>query len=221
MEPAGSDRVMGQRYRGHRHALRRRARSCSRRAPGDGPDAVQAFAIVNRAAVAIGPAGGTSRPGHRALAVGGRRRSQCRDRQVSGVCHHGGLCAVERHCAADRDSLALSPRPPGRTMAACCASSSASRSKRPTRRSPDPASPSSTAPFAITRWEAGRRAVYTADENAPGGRPFLDSRGRPDGAPDARPRDRAGPRRYRRARARRAAARARRASGSGPARRCG
>jgi peptide/nickel transport system substrate-binding protein len=29
--------------------------------------------------------------------------------------------------------------------------------------------------FAITRWEAGRRAVYEAEENAPGGRPFLDS----------------------------------------------
>jgi ABC-type transport system substrate-binding protein len=29
--------------------------------------------------------------------------------------------------------------------------------------------------FAITSWEAGRRAVYAADENAPGGRPFLDS----------------------------------------------
>jgi hypothetical protein len=29
--------------------------------------------------------------------------------------------------------------------------------------------------FAITSWEAGRRAVYAADESAPGGRPFLDS----------------------------------------------
>ena len=29
--------------------------------------------------------------------------------------------------------------------------------------------------FAITHWEAGRRAVYAADENAPGGRPFLDT----------------------------------------------
>ncbi len=29
--------------------------------------------------------------------------------------------------------------------------------------------------FAITRWEAGLRAVYSADENAPGGRPFLDT----------------------------------------------
>jgi hypothetical protein len=28
--------------------------------------------------------------------------------------------------------------------------------------------------FSITRWEAGRRAVYAADENAPGGRPFAD-----------------------------------------------
>jgi ABC-type transport system substrate-binding protein len=28
--------------------------------------------------------------------------------------------------------------------------------------------------FAITRWEAGRRAVYAANANAPGGRPFLD-----------------------------------------------
>jgi peptide/nickel transport system substrate-binding protein len=30
-------------------------------------------------------------------------------------------------------------------------------------------------PFTVTRWEAGHRAVYAADENAPGGRPFLDS----------------------------------------------
>lgn len=29
--------------------------------------------------------------------------------------------------------------------------------------------------FAIARWEAGRRAVYEAGENAAGGRPFLDS----------------------------------------------
>ncbi len=29
--------------------------------------------------------------------------------------------------------------------------------------------------FTISRWEAGRRAVYEANENAPGGRPFLDS----------------------------------------------
>ncbi len=29
--------------------------------------------------------------------------------------------------------------------------------------------------FAITLWEAGRRAVYAAGENAPGGRPFLDT----------------------------------------------
>jgi len=29
--------------------------------------------------------------------------------------------------------------------------------------------------FVITRWEAGRRAVYAADENAPGGRAFLDA----------------------------------------------
>jgi len=29
--------------------------------------------------------------------------------------------------------------------------------------------------FAISRWEAGRRAVYTADEDAAGGRPFLDA----------------------------------------------
>jgi peptide/nickel transport system substrate-binding protein len=29
--------------------------------------------------------------------------------------------------------------------------------------------------FAITRWEAGHRAVYTAEDNAAGGRPFLDS----------------------------------------------
>jgi len=29
--------------------------------------------------------------------------------------------------------------------------------------------------FAISRWEAGRRAVYEANDNATGGRPFLDS----------------------------------------------
>lgn len=29
--------------------------------------------------------------------------------------------------------------------------------------------------FTITRWERGRLAVYSADENAPGGRPFADS----------------------------------------------
>ena len=29
--------------------------------------------------------------------------------------------------------------------------------------------------FQITRWEAGRLAIYEADENAPGGRPFLNS----------------------------------------------
>ena len=32
-----------------------------------------------------------------------------------------------------------------------------------------------TGPFAIARWEAGKTAVYTAEENAAGGRPFLDS----------------------------------------------
>ena len=38
---------------------------------------------------------------------------------------------------------------------------------------PDP--PPLLAPdFTIARWEAGRRAVYEADENAAGGRPFLD-----------------------------------------------
>jgi hypothetical protein len=30
------------------------------------------------------------------------------------------------------------------------------------------------AAFSITRWEGGRSAVYAADSNAPGGRPFLD-----------------------------------------------
>ena len=29
--------------------------------------------------------------------------------------------------------------------------------------------------FTVTRWEAGRRATYEANENAPGGRPFVDS----------------------------------------------
>ena len=35
--------------------------------------------------------------------------------------------------------------------------------------------PDLAAAFSITRWEAGRRAAYAADENAPGGRPFLDA----------------------------------------------
>ncbi len=30
-------------------------------------------------------------------------------------------------------------------------------------------------PFAVTRWEGGHRAVYKAEEDAPGGRPFVDS----------------------------------------------
>lgn len=38
---------------------------------------------------------------------------------------------------------------------------------------PDPP-PFLTQGFTIVRWEAGRRAVYEADENAPGGRPYLD-----------------------------------------------
>jgi len=38
---------------------------------------------------------------------------------------------------------------------------------------PDPP-PLVTHGFTIARWEAGRRAVYEADENAAGGRPFLD-----------------------------------------------
>src|SRR5215475_12221379 len=29
--------------------------------------------------------------------------------------------------------------------------------------------------FNVTRWEAGRRAAFEANENAPGGRPFLDA----------------------------------------------
>ena len=29
--------------------------------------------------------------------------------------------------------------------------------------------------FRVTRWESGRRAVFTADEDARGGRPFLDA----------------------------------------------
>jgi peptide/nickel transport system substrate-binding protein len=35
--------------------------------------------------------------------------------------------------------------------------------------------PDLAAAFNIARWEAGRRAVYDANENPPGGRPFLDS----------------------------------------------
>ena len=35
--------------------------------------------------------------------------------------------------------------------------------------------PDLAAAFSITRWEAGRRAAFAADENAPGGRPFLDA----------------------------------------------
>lgn len=32
-----------------------------------------------------------------------------------------------------------------------------------------------SAAFTVTRWESGRRAVFSADENAKGGRPFLDA----------------------------------------------
>jgi hypothetical protein len=35
--------------------------------------------------------------------------------------------------------------------------------------------PDLAAAFAIARWEAGRRAVFEASENAPGGRPYLDA----------------------------------------------
>ncbi len=44
---------------------------------------------------------------------------------------------------------------------------------RQSAESPDPP-PFLTQGFTIARWEAGRRAVYEADENAAGGRPFLD-----------------------------------------------
>ena len=37
-----------------------------------------------------------------------------------------------------------------------------------------PGMPDLAPEFSITRWEAGRRALYAADENAPGGRPFAD-----------------------------------------------
>jgi len=45
---------------------------------------------------------------------------------------------------------------------------------------PDPPSigrgiPDLAGAFTITRWEAGHRALFDANENAPGGRPFLDS----------------------------------------------
>jgi len=51
---------------------------------------------------------------------------------------------------------------------------------RQTFETPDPPTtgygmPDLARAFAVTRWEAGRRAVYSADENAPGGRPFLDA----------------------------------------------
>jgi hypothetical protein len=51
---------------------------------------------------------------------------------------------------------------------------------RQTFETPDPPTagygmPDLARAFAITHWEAGRRAVYAADENAPGGRPFLDT----------------------------------------------
>jgi ABC-type transport system substrate-binding protein len=44
---------------------------------------------------------------------------------------------------------------------------------RQSAETPDPP-PFLTQGFTIARWEAGRRAVYEADENAPGGRPYLD-----------------------------------------------
>ena len=45
---------------------------------------------------------------------------------------------------------------------------------RGTIENPDTPTPGAGA-FAISRWEAGRSAVYEAVDNAPGGRPFLDS----------------------------------------------
>jgi hypothetical protein len=46
-----------------------------------------------------------------------------------------------------------------------------------TRQAPETTDPPAflTSGFNITRWEAGRRAIYEADEAAPGGRPFLDT----------------------------------------------
>lgn len=46
-----------------------------------------------------------------------------------------------------------------------------------TRQAPETADPPAFlgAGFNITRWEAGHRAVYEADDAAPGGRPFLDT----------------------------------------------
>jgi len=38
-----------------------------------------------------------------------------------------------------------------------------------------PGMPDLAPAFSITRWEAGRRAAFAADEKAPGGRPFLDT----------------------------------------------
>jgi MarR-like DNA-binding transcriptional regulator SgrR of sgrS sRNA len=51
---------------------------------------------------------------------------------------------------------------------------------RPSIETPDPPTigrglPDLAGQFNITRWEAGRRAVFDANENAPGGRPFLDT----------------------------------------------
>ena len=45
------------------------------------------------------------------------------------------------------------------------------------RQSPESPDPPAflNAGFTITRWEAGRRAIYDADDAAPGGRPFVDS----------------------------------------------
>ena len=60
-------------------------------------------------------------------------------------------------------------------MAARFASSCGSRWRRRNPPSNGPTLGRLNGPFSITRWEGGRRAVYAAEEDAPGGRPFVDN----------------------------------------------
>ena len=116
-------------------------------------------------------------------------------------------CALVSACIGVSSRQWPSPRghPPALRRRAARRAPRPDRSSRPA--AVRPRHRAAQRPFAITRWEAGHRAVYTADENAPGGRPFLDSVDVQMARPDARPGDRARAGRCCRARARRAAAR--------------
>jgi hypothetical protein len=92
--------------------------------PGDGstPDAVRAYAIVNRAAVPLGAPSEFPGPVTALVVLRERRRRDCEerpDRDVSGLCRDGGVCAVD----ADSSDFWRPARwlQPGRATAAPCA----------------------------------------------------------------------------------------------------